>query len=149
MGMAKQLQPKRYSTDLEDAEWELIKTHLALPKRRGRKREIDEREILNAIFYLLHNGCIWRDLPKDLPPWQTVYKYFRRWQRLGVWTRIHTALRRQVREQAGKLEQPSAAIADSQSVKTTEKKGRSMALMVASLSKDANDMCWSTPWGSC
>lgn len=125
-------QQERYSTDLSDAEWKLVAPLLPPAKHTGRKREVKEREVVNAIFYLLHNGCIWRDLPKDLPPWQTVYKYFRRWQRLGVWQQLHTQLRQQVRQAAGKASQPTAAIVDSQSVKTTEKKGRPMAMTVVS-----------------
>jgi putative transposase len=121
---------KRYSTDLSDQEWEIIRP-LIPPQRmgRGRKREVDEREILNAIFYQIHNGCIWSDLPKDLPAWQTVYKYFRRWQRQGVWQQIHDQLRRKVRLSVGKQANASAGSIDSQSVKTTEKRGRSTALM--------------------
>jgi putative transposase len=130
--MSKTWERKRYSTDLSDAEWKLVAPLLPPPKQTGRKREVNEREVLNAIFYLLHNGCIWRDLPKDLPPWQTVYKYFRRWQSLGVWQQLHAQLRQQVRQVAGKAAQPTAAIVDSQSVKTTEKKGRLMAMMAAS-----------------
>ena len=139
--MAKSLKPrqfsrsrehgaKRYSSDLSDPEWEVIR--LLLPPHRlgrGRKREVDEREILNAIFYQIHNGCIWRDLPKDLPAWQTVYKYFRRWQRQGVWQQIHDELRRKVRVSVDKTPNASAGSIDSQSVKTTEKRGRSMASM--------------------
>lgn len=123
---------KRYSTDLSDPEWEIIRPLLPPPRiGRGRKREVDEREILNAIFYQIHNGCIWSDLPKDLPAWQTVYKYFRRWQRQGVWQQIHDQLRRQVRASVGKQANASAGSIDSQSVKTTEKRGRSMASMGA------------------
>jgi transposase len=122
---------KRYSTDLSDSEWQIIQPLLPPPKVRGRKRETNEREVLNAIFYQIHNGCIWSDLPKDLPAWQTVYKYFRRWQRKGIWQQIHDQLRRDVRQSVGKQPQASAGSLDSQSVKTTEKKGRSMALMVA------------------
>ena len=123
---------KRYSTDLSDAEWDIIRPLLPLPKARGRKRQVCQREILNAIFYQIHNGCIWSDLPKDLPAYQTVYNYFRWWQRKGVWQHIHDALRREVRLSVGKQPQASAGSIDSQSVKTTEKRGRSTALMAAS-----------------
>ncbi len=123
---------KRYSTDLSDSEWEIIQPLLPLPKTRGRKRQVCQREILNAIFYQIHNGCIWSDLPKDLPAYQTVYKSFRRWQRKGVWQQIHDALRREVRLSVGKQPQASAGSLDSQSVKTTEKRGRSTALMAVS-----------------
>lgn len=122
---------KRYSTDLSDQEWNIIRPLLPLPKARGRKRQVCFREILNAIFYQIHNGCIWSDLPKDLPVHQTVYKYFRKWQRKGIWQQIHDALRREVRVSVGKQPQASAGSIDSQSVKTTEKRGRSTALTAA------------------
>jgi putative transposase len=122
---------KRYSTDLNDREWEIVEPLLPPPKARGRKRQVCQREILNAIFYQIHNGGIWSDLPTDLPAYQTVYKYFQRWQRRGVWQQVHDALRREVRVSAGKQPQASAASLDSQSVKTTEKRGRSTALMAA------------------
>ncbi len=93
---------KRYSSDLSDREWEVIRPLLPpLSTGRGRKRQVDEGEILNAIFYQIHNGCIWSDLPKDLPAWQAVYKYFRRWQPQGVWQQIHDRLRQQVRVMVG------------------------------------------------
>lgn len=122
---------KRYSTDLSDSEWQTIQPLLPRAKARGRKRQVDEREVLNAIFYQIHNGCIWSDLPKDLPAWQTVYKYFRRWQRKGIWRQIHDKLRQDVRQSVGKLPNASAGSLDSQSVKTTEKKGKFMVLMAA------------------
>ena len=112
---------KRYSTDLSDREWEIIRPLLPLPKARGRKRQVCQREILNAIFYQIHNGVIWSDLPTDLPAYQTVYKYYRRWQRRGIWQQIHDTLRRAVRVSVGKQPQASAGSLDSQSVKTTEK----------------------------
>jgi putative transposase len=123
---------KRYSSDLSEREWEVICPLLPLRSPgRGRKREVDEREILNAIFYQIRNGCIWSDLPKDLPAWQTVYKYFRRWQRKGIWQQIHDQLGREVRLSVGKQPNATAGSIDSQSVKTTEKRGKSTALMEA------------------
>lgn len=129
---AKERAAKRYSSDLTDQEWEVICPLLpARSQGRGRKQQVDEREILNGIFYQLRNGCIWSDLPKDLPAWQTVYKYFRRWQRKGIWQQIHDQLRQSVRETAGRNPHASAGCIDSQSVKTTEKRGRSTASMAA------------------
>lgn len=93
---------KRYSSDLTNAEWQILQPLLPLPKARGRKRQVDEREILNGIFYQIRNGCVWSDLPKDLPAWQSVYKYFRQWQRKGIGQQIHDALRPEVRVSVGK-----------------------------------------------
>jgi len=140
---ASQRAAKRYSTDLSDSEWEIIRPLLPPPSAgRGRKRQVDEREILNAIFYQIHNGCIWSDLPKDLPAWQTVYKYFRRWQRKGIWQAIHDQLRREVRVSVGKKPQATAGSIDSQSVKTTEKRGLSTASTAAKRSRVASDSSW-------
>ena len=115
---------KPYPTDLTDAEWQFIEPLLPKPRtKRGRKRQHPLREILNAIFYLLRAGCAWRMLPHDFPPWKTVYHYFRLWRKDGTWERIHAALRTQLREAEGREAEPSAAILDSQSVKTTSVKG--------------------------
>lgn len=114
---------KRYPSDLSDAEWEQLKFLLPQPKKRGRPRSIDYRPIVNAIFYLLRAGCSWRMLPHDFPPWATVHSYYRRWRRRGVFTRWNRTLREKVREKQNRNKQPSVAIIDSQSVKTTEKGG--------------------------
>ena len=121
---------KAYPSDVNDAHWRIIKPLLPSSKTIGRPREVELREIINGIFYVLHEGCTWRALPHDLPPWQTVYNYFRHWQRLGFWQKIHTQLRHQVGESVNKKEAPTAAIIDSQSVKTAEKKGRYMVTTV-------------------
>lgn len=113
----------RYPSDLTDAEWALIEPFIPPAKHGGRKREVDEREIVNGIMYVLSTGCQWRAIPKDLPPRSTVYDYFRLWHWDGTLDRIHHALYVQCREQAGREASPTAAIIDSQSVKSAEKGG--------------------------
>jgi transposase len=110
---------QRYHTDLSDFEWAVLAPHFPLPQATGRPRRHSYREILNAIFYILRSGCAWRLLPRDLPPWKTVYHYFRLWRLTGFWERLNAALRQRLRGQMGRDPQPSAGIVDSQSVKTT------------------------------
>ena len=110
---------KAYQTDLSDAEWSCLETHLPTPKATGRPRMHTTREILNAIFYIVRGGCAWRLLPNDFPPWKTVYHYFRSWRLDGTWKRMHSALRKRVRVRLKRNSQPSAVIVDSQSIKTT------------------------------
>jgi putative transposase len=110
---------KAYQTDLSDAEWSYIEPHLPTPKAPGRPRVHTLREILNAVFYIVRSGCAWRLLPHDFPPWKTVYHYFRSWRLDGIWERMHAALRQRVRVRLKRNPQPSAAIVDSQSIKTT------------------------------
>ena len=114
---------KTYPSDLTDEQWELLSPLLPAAKPGGRPRTVELREILNAILYVLRTGCAWRILPHDLPPWQTVYKYFRGFSEDGTWERVHDAMRPNVREGEGRSAMPTAAIIDSQSVKTTEKGG--------------------------
>ena len=108
-----------YQTDLKLTEWELIKDYFP-PSKRGRPRIWVMWQIVNAIFYVTRTGCQWRMLPKDLPPWQTVYGYLRRWMKAGLWEQINAALVKQVRVKEGRDPNPSAAVIDSQSVKTSE-----------------------------
>lgn len=112
-----------YATDLSETEWRIIEPLGPAQKHRGRKIVYERREILNAIFYLNRSGCTWRMLPHDLPPYRTVSHYYQQWRRDGPWQAILDALRSQVRLAEGRDAQPSAAILDSQSVKTTEQRG--------------------------
>lgn len=112
-----------YTTDLADAQWQKLEPLLPPPSPRGRPREHALREIVNAIFYIVNNGIKWRAMPHDLPPWQSVYYYFRLWTKQGTWEKLNTRLRELVRQQAERHPQPSAAALDSQSVKTTEDAG--------------------------
>ena len=114
---------KPYPSDLTDAQWALLEPLIPPAEPGGRRRTVDVRAVLDGIFYLLRNGCAWRALPHDLPPWGTVHYYYRRWRLDGTWQQVHDTLRAQVRTKAGRAATPSAAIVDSQSVKTTEKGG--------------------------
>ena len=112
-----------YPTDLNDTEWKTIEQYLPEPKAKGPggcPRKHARRTILNGIFYIVRGGCAWRLLPVDFPPWQTIYHYFRLWRKAGVWQDINNAMVKAVRQKAGREPQPSAAILDSQSVKTAE-----------------------------
>jgi putative transposase len=117
-----------YPSDLTERQWRRLEPHLPTAKPGGRPRSADLREVLNAILYVLRNGIIWRALPHDFPPWPTVYWYFRQWRLDGTWDAIHAALREEVRLADGREATPSAAILDSQSVKTTEKGGRAATM---------------------
>ncbi|MBD2536419.1 IS5 family transposase [Nostoc flagelliforme FACHB-838] len=114
---------KSYTTDLTDMEWEILSPLIPPAKEGGHPRTTDMREICNAIYYHLKTGCQWNMLPGDFPPSSTVYSYYRKWQRKGVWEKLNHTLRGQVRAKLGKSTQPSAIAADSQSVKTAGKKG--------------------------
>jgi putative transposase len=108
-----------YPTDLTDAEYVHLLPHLPPPCARGRPRLRPLRVIVDAIFYVVRTGCQWRLLPREFPPWQTIYHYFRLWRLDGTWERLNGALRERLRVRSGRNPQPSAGILDSQSVKTT------------------------------
>src|SRR5262245_23283078 len=110
---------RAYPTDLSDAEFDCFAPHLPTPKPCGRPWVHTRRELLDAVFYVVRTGCQWRLLPHEFPPWRTVYHYFRRWRLDGLWERLNAALRERVRVGVGRDPQPSAAILDRQSVKTT------------------------------
>jgi transposase len=128
MGDRKGIQRKSYPSDLSEEQSRKIQYLLPQPKTGGRPAKHDRIAILNAILYLVRTGCAWRLLPHDLPHWKTVYHYFRCWRLDGTWKRIHDQLRGDLREAVGRDRQPSAAVIDSQSVKTTEKGGRTATM---------------------
>jgi putative transposase len=123
-----QTHPKSYPTNLTDEEWDQIKLLVPKPQsgrgKRGRPA-LDRRVLMNAILYVVRGGCAWRLLPGDFPSWQTVYGYFRRWSQDWMWTFIHDALRDWLRKSEGRAVAPTAAIIDSQSVKTPDQAGES------------------------
>jgi putative transposase len=124
-----QTHPITYPTDLTDEEWDQIQSLVPKPKsgkgKRGRPLELERRTLLNAILYVVRSGCAWRLLPNDFGPWQTVYGYFRRWSQDWTWTFIHDTLRDWLRYTEGRTVAPTAAIIDSQSVKTPDQAGAS------------------------
>jgi len=111
---------RAYPTDLTDDQWLVLEPMIPPEKFGGRPRIVSMREVVDAILYIVRTGCQWRNLPHDFPPWGTVSWYFWLWSNDGTWTRIHDKLREMVREEAGRDKEPSAAIMDSQSIKTTE-----------------------------
>jgi len=119
---------KSYPSDLSEAQWQVLRPLIEPTSPRGTKRRYAQREIINALLYQLTNGCSWRALPHDFPPYTLVWYHFRRWRDNGTIERIHSALRAQVRQAFGREEAPSAAILDSQSVKTTEKGGQKVMM---------------------
>ena len=137
----------RYPSDLMDAEWALVEPLIPPAKRGGNKRTVDLRAVVQGLLYVLSAGCQWRAIPKDLPPRSTLHSYFMRWEWDGTLGRLHHALYVQCREQAGREASPTAAIIDSQSVKSAEKGGpRSIrtATTRARKSEARNAISWST-----
>jgi putative transposase len=114
---------KAYPTDLTNEQWAILKPHLTKAHGRGSPQRVNLREVVNALLYLSRTGCQWRMLPHDLPPWEKVYYYFKQWRDDGTLERINGELRTEIRLSVEKDADPSAAIMDSQSVKTTETSG--------------------------
>jgi transposase len=137
----------RYPSDLTNEEWALVKPEIPRAKRGGNKRTVDVREVINGVMYVLSTGCQWRAIPKDLPPRSTVNHYFCRWEYDGTLGRLHHALYVRCREQVDRQASPTAAIIDSQSVRSAEKGGVGSirrALMGAKRSKARSGTSWST-----
>lgn len=112
---------RRYTSDLSDAAWQMLQSLLPVTSgRRGRPLKIDLREAVNGMLYLVKTGCQWQNLPREFPKWQSIYYHYRKWCRDGTWERINRALVYHARQQLKRYPHPSAAIIDSQSVKTTE-----------------------------
>jgi transposase len=132
---------KPYPSDLSDAEWAQLSTWIPAPKTGGRPAIHDRREIVNAMLYVLRQGCTWRALPHDFPAWQTVYDYFCQWRATGVWKQINTVLRGDLRVRAGRKRAPSGAVLDSQTAKTTEKGGHAATTAGRSV-PDASGISW-------
>ena len=119
-----------YPSDLTEAQWKILSPHVVKPmpavRRRGRPPKQDFRAEVNGMLYVVKTGCQWRFLPKDFPPWQTVYGCFRRWRLDGRWAKAMKALREAAREKAGRNNEPSVAIIDSRSVKSAGKGGNAV-----------------------
>ena len=114
---------KAYPTDLTGPQWAQVSRFIPAPKPGGRPAKYQRREIVNALLYVVRTGCQWRAMPHDLPPWRITYWYFMQWRKDGTLQRLHDELRGDLRQAEGRQRQPSAAVLDSQSSKTTEKGG--------------------------
>ncbi len=140
---------RRYTSDLSDVAWQMLQPLLPLhPKRRGRPLKIDLREAVNGMLYLVKTGCQWQNLPREFPKWQSIYYHYRKWCRDGTWERINRALVYHARQHMKRDPHPSAAIIDSQSVKTTEV-GDHAVMIPAKRSKAVSAISWSIPSATC
>lgn len=140
----------RYPSDLTDEEWALVEPLIPPAKRGGGKRSVDMRNVVDGLMYVLSTSCQWRAIPKDLPPKSTVYDYFDLWSWDGTLDRIHAELYVKCREKASREASPTAAIIDSQSVKSAEKGGPMIRrdMMRERKSRARSDTFWSIRWAS-
>ena len=129
----------RYPSDLTDEEWQHIEPLIPSARRGGRKREVDVREVVNGIMYVLGTGCQWRYIPKDLPHRSTVHRYFIAWKCRGILDNIHRTLYEKCREQAGSKTEPTACIIDSQSVKSAEKGGPALIRTASTAARSSRE----------
>ena len=132
-----------YPSDLTGPQWAQVSRFIPAPKKGGRPAKYDRREIVNALLYVARTGCQWRAMPHDLPPWRITYWYFKQWKKDGTIDRLMDELRGDLRQAEGRQRQPSAAVLDSQSVKTTEKGGPG-AMTPVRRSPVASGTSWST-----
>ena len=132
---------KNYPSDLTDEQWKLIESLLPPAKTGGRPRSTDLRQVINGILYLVRTGGSWRMLPHDFPPWSTVHDYYWKYRCNGIWNQIHDTLHKRVRVQVGREPSPSAAILDSQSIKTASK-GGIVAMMRGRKYRAKNAIWW-------
>ncbi len=138
-----------YPDDITDKEWALIEPVLKRDKSRGgRNPKYENREVVNAIFYLIRSGCSWRHLPHEFPPWNIVYTQFTRWRDRGVFEKMHDRVKERVREFLGRNAKASGGIIDSQSIKTTEK-GAPKGMTQGKKLRGAKGILQSTRKGSC
>jgi putative transposase len=138
-----------YPSDLTDEQCEVLEPLVPALSPEAAYHVHARREIVNAILYVLRSGCPWRLLPHEFPAWETVYYYFRKWEREGVWDHILHALRKRVRQKQGREQEPSAAVIDSQSIKTSAVRGPHKGYDMGKKSGGANVTPWLTPRATC
>ncbi len=136
---------KASPSDVTDAEWEILKPLIPAISAEAVIVVHERREIVNGILYVLRSGCPWRLLPNDLPAWGTVYSYFWRWRNEGIWDQVLATLRQRMRQKQGRAASPSAAVIDSQSIKTSAVRGPEKGIDMEKKSGDAKDTPWSIP----
>lgn len=131
-----------YPSDLTGPQWAQVSRFIPAPKPGGRPAKYERREVVNALLYVGRTGCQWRALPHDLPPWTIVYWYFRCWKKDDTLGRLHDELRGDLRAAEGRHRQPSAGVIDSQSVKTTERRGRTASMRGRRLTAASGTSWW-------